>query len=259
MEMPFTDNQGIHIYYKVEGHGTPLILLHPFSGNLEDYYELGFVDKLQDTYRLILIDSRGHGQSDKPHDPNAYLMDRRVSDVVAVLDDLSIDKAHFFGYSMGGRIGFAITKYAADRFYSLIIGGAQPFNREASDEIHPWIPLLRQGIEVGIEHYVKLRGDRISPERKARLMTNDPEALIAMLSVNNTLDLKPDLPNMSIPCLVYAGKASDEHKAAKRAVSKMPNADFVSLPGLDHYDGLRRSDLALPLVTKFLSEVSAAL
>ena len=257
--MPFTDNQGIQIYYKVEGQGTALVLLHSFSGSLEDYYEFGFVDKLQDTYRLILIDSRGHGQSDKPHDPNAYLMESRVSDVVAVLDDLSIDKAHFQGYSMGGSIGFATTKYAADRFYSLILGGAQPYQQEASDEFHPWIPLLRQGIKVGIEGYMKLRGDRNSPERKARLMTNDPEALIPMLLVNDTVDLEPDLPNVSIPCLVYAGDAAGEHENAKKAVMTMPNAKFISLPGLDHYDGLRRSDLVLPQVTKFLSDVNAAL
>ncbi len=252
--MPYAMNYDVRIHYKIEGEGPPLVLLHPFAGSLEDYYELGFVNIFKEAYRLILVDSRGHGASDKPHDPDAYLMEYRVNDVVVVLDDLMIDKAHFFGYSMGGRIGFAITTYAPDRFCSLIIGGAQPYRSTEKTEPHPWIPSLRQSIEIGIDKYVKSRGSRISPERQARLLTNDPEALIAMLSIDESRDPEPDLPTVSIPCLVYAGDISDEHEAAKRSVSTMQNATFISLPGLDHYDGLRRSDLVIPIVKDFLSK-----
>lgn len=246
-------NKKVRIYYKTEGEGPPLVLLHPFAGSLEDYYELGFVAQFKDTYQLILVDSRGHGSSDKPHDPDAYLMKYRVKDIVAVLDDLAIERAHFFGYSMGGRIGFFITTYAPDRFYSLIIGGAQPFRSSNKTEPHPWISFLRQGIEIGIDKYVESRGSRISAERKTRLLTNDPEALIAMLTVNETLDPEPDLSAVNIPCLVYAGDVSNEHETAKQAVNMMPNATFISLPGLDHYDGLRRSDLVIPIVKEYLS------
>ncbi|MGB3717044.1 MAG: alpha/beta fold hydrolase [Candidatus Promineifilaceae bacterium] len=254
--MPYAVNHDERIHYKIEGGGLPLVLVHPFAGSLEDYYELGFVNELQKAYRLILVDSRGHGASDKPHDPNAYLMQYRVADVIAILDDLMIDKAHFFGYSMGGRIGFAITKYAPERFYSLIIGGAQPYRNRESAEPHPWIPFLQQGIETAIDKYTESRGSRITAERKARLLTNDPDALIAMLSIDETLDQEPDLPMVTIPCLVYAGSVSHEHEAAKRSVITMQNASFISLPGLDHYDGLRRSDLVIPIVKDFLSNQS---
>ena len=252
--MPYVMSNDVRIYYKTEGEGTPLVLLHPFTGSLEDYYELGFVTEFKEFYQLILIDSRGHGSSDKPHDPNEYLMKYRVNDVVAVLDNLAIERSHFFGYSMGGRIGFAIMTYAPDRFCSLIIGGAQPFRSSIKEsEPHPWISFLRQGIEIGIDRYVESRGPRISTERKTRLLTNDPEALIAMLSIDETLDPEPDLSAVKIPNLVYAGDESQEHEAAKRAVSMMPNATFISLPGLDHYDGLRRSDLVIPFVKNYLS------
>ncbi len=78
--------------------------------------------------------------------------------------------------------------------------------------------------------------------------------LDAMLSIDETRDPEPDLPTVSIPCLVYAGDMSDEHEGAKRSVSSMQNATFISLPGLDHYDGLRRSDLVIPIVKDFLSK-----
>ena len=63
-----------------------LVLQHGFSESVVDWYEAGYVDALRSDYRLILIDARGHGASDKPHDPGAYELERRVADVVAVLD-----------------------------------------------------------------------------------------------------------------------------------------------------------------------------
>jgi pimeloyl-ACP methyl ester carboxylesterase len=94
-----------------------------------DWYEAGYVEALRPDYRLILIDARGHGSSDKPHDPDAYVLNRRAADVVAVLDALDIAKALFWGYSMGGWIGFGIAKYAAERVHALVIGGQHPHAR----------------------------------------------------------------------------------------------------------------------------------
>jgi pimeloyl-ACP methyl ester carboxylesterase len=185
-------------------------------------------------------------------------MELRVSDVVAVLDQLEIDRAHFFGYSMGGRIGFATIRYAPDRFYSLINGGAQPYSHGRGAIPHPWIPSLEQGIGVAIDKYVQGRGSRVTPQRQKRLLTNDPQALIAMLSVLDPLNLEPDLPKTRTPCLIYAGSDTSEHEEAKRAARSMPKATFISLAGLDHYDGFRRSDLVLPLVKDFLATFSGS-
>ena len=120
--MPYADNDGIRIHYQVEGEGPPLVLQHGFSESVVDWYEAGYVNALRSDYRLILIDARGHGASDKPHDPDAYALHRRVADVVAVLDALKIAKALFWGYSMGGWIGFGTAKYSQERFRALVIG-----------------------------------------------------------------------------------------------------------------------------------------
>lgn len=63
--MAHVDNAGLRIRYRVEGNGTPLVLLHGFTDSSETWYELGYVHALQPKHRLILIDSRGHGQSGK--------------------------------------------------------------------------------------------------------------------------------------------------------------------------------------------------
>jgi pimeloyl-ACP methyl ester carboxylesterase len=124
--MPYVHNAGVRIHYQVEGEGPALVLQHGFSESVVDWYESGYAEALRPDYRLIIIDARGHGASDKPHDPDAYLLNRRVSDVIAVLDALEIAKASYWGYSMGGWIGFGIAKYAKERIRALVIGGNSP-------------------------------------------------------------------------------------------------------------------------------------
>ena len=101
--MPYATNQGVRIYYHVEGDGPPLVLLHGMTSNSAHMWgETGYIDALKPDHRLILIDARGHGASDKPHDRSAYTWPIPVQDVVAVLDHLAIDQAHVMGYSSGG-------------------------------------------------------------------------------------------------------------------------------------------------------------
>lgn len=79
--MPYANNAGVRIHYEVEGAGPPLVLQTGLSGRIENWRSLGYVSALRDDYRLILIDARGHGQSDKPHDEASYAFDRVVADV----------------------------------------------------------------------------------------------------------------------------------------------------------------------------------
>src|ERR1700752_4618190 len=98
--MAFASNNGVRIHYETIGEGRPLVLHHGTSGSGADWIDLGFVSALRAGRQLILIDSRGHGQSDKPHDPAAYDLALRVADVVSVLDQLGHQKADFLGYSL---------------------------------------------------------------------------------------------------------------------------------------------------------------
>jgi len=95
MTMPYVTSDGIRIHYEVEGDGPPLVLQHGFGQNASSWRLAGYVDALKPQYRLILVDARGHGESDKPYDPTAYTLPRHVGDVVAVLDALNLPAAHF--------------------------------------------------------------------------------------------------------------------------------------------------------------------
>ena len=108
--MHFSNNSGVRINYKITGEGPPLILQHGLTSKLDKWDWYGYVDELKKIYRVISVDARGHGKSDKPYD--AALYDRKImaSDIISVLDREDIEKAHYMGYSMGGSIGFGLAE-----------------------------------------------------------------------------------------------------------------------------------------------------
>lgn len=131
--MPYAHGDGAHIHYEVEGNGPPLVLLCSFPMSVEDWYEVGYVEALKGAYRL-LVDPRGQGRSDAPHDPAAYSAERRVGDVLAVLDAEGVEQAHVWGWSMGARTAFHLAASAPGRVRSLILGGGHPFIHTDQDE-----------------------------------------------------------------------------------------------------------------------------
>ena len=92
--MPFANNNGINIHYKVEGQGPPLVLLHGGLTKIQGFYEFGYVEALKESCQLILIDLRGHGKSDKLHSPDQYSYSLFIDDIICVLDGLEIESFH---------------------------------------------------------------------------------------------------------------------------------------------------------------------
>jgi pimeloyl-ACP methyl ester carboxylesterase len=254
--MPYAINQGVRIHFEVEGEGPPLVLHHGLNGSLEEFLDAeDLVQLLMENYQLILMDARGHGASDKLHDPEDYRMVLRVADVIAVLDDLEIKKAHFLGYSMGGFVGFGLAKYAPERLNSLIIGGAEPY-QEDLQEPDPFIEVLSQGMEAYVAAMEQVFGARATPELRTRWQANDLEALSAFLSLEDHWDFDDILPTITIPCLLIVGETDTFYAGAKNCSEIIPDATFVSLPGLDHVEAGFRTDLTLPHIQRFLAEVS---
>lgn len=247
--MPFTTTQDVRIHYQVKGDGPLLVLQHGFTQNLKRWQMAGYVDALKSDYQLILIDARGHGESDKPYDSDAYTLPLRVGDVVAVLDDLNIDKAHYWGFSMGGRIGFGLAAYAPTRVHSLVLGGMHPYGRQ----LPPADQLDGDDPDAFVQGFFKRLGvdlETIPPKIKDDILTNDFQALAA--SLGDYPSLEEVLPTMSMPCLLYCGDADGSYAQAQACIEQMPNAEFVTLPGLNHSQGFNRADLALPHVMPFL-------
>ncbi|MDX1418208.1 MAG: alpha/beta fold hydrolase [Candidatus Promineifilaceae bacterium] len=245
--MPFIDNQGVQIHYKITGEGPPLVLQHGFTDSLDSWDELGYVEMLSQEYRLIMVDARGHGASDKPRDLASYKLEHRVSDIVAILDNFQINTTHYWGYSMGGWIGFGMAKYALPRLKSLIIGGAQPYGNDFS--------YARNTLSKGIEAWVALaRSWGISSEKAlTRLRKNDAQALIAV--AQDRPDMSDILPDIKIPCLFYAGSDDDQYELIERCAEELPNATLKSFADHNHISIAARSDLVVPPIMHFLASL----
>jgi pimeloyl-ACP methyl ester carboxylesterase len=245
-------NRGVRIHYEVVGRGPTLVLHHGLTSTLDDWHELGYVDALKESFELVLLDARGHGRSDKPHDPDAYAPALRVGDVTAVLDQLEIGHAHFLGYSYGGRVGLELALLHPGRVRSLVIGGAGP-NGRAADDPNTTLRVLETGHDALIGLFEK--SAPVSPAFRERLRAADLAALVALAGKPRDC-LDDQVPRVVMPTLVYCGDLDGGHAKHRAFAGRLPNGLFASLPGLDHVQTFRRSDLVVPHVKRFLAEVA---
>ncbi|MFM9996566.1 MAG: alpha/beta fold hydrolase [Phycisphaerales bacterium] len=124
------DSNGVKIRYVTEGEGEAVVLIHGWMGDSSMWgRDQAGNTKLDTTraqgFRLIALDCRGHGQSDKPHDPAQYGPEM-AADVVRLLDHLKIEKAHLIGYSSGSFIAGWVAATHPERVRSVVYGGQAP-------------------------------------------------------------------------------------------------------------------------------------
>ena len=221
------------------------------------------MDELKGNNQLILMDARGHGKSDKPHD-SKYYGSNSVRDIIAVLDDLNISTTHYFGYSMGGGIGLQLASLFPERLKSLIIGGAGPVAMVDGDTRNKLVQALEGGPNALVD-FIEPSGP-LSPERKTRIMANDFAALLARVKTPVFPTETPSSPapndvsslsSTTIPFLVFVGEADQffSHEELKEAYNIVSDLTFFTLPGLDHMQAEQRSDLIVPHVKEFLARV----
>ena len=143
--------QGIH--YVVQGDGEPVVFVHGFSQTHEAWQHSPLFQSLEDEYMLFAVDLRGHGDSDKPHDPKSYGRNMGA-DLVELLDHLGIDRAHFVGFSMGASVVGGLLVSDPGRVQTAVLGSGffTAWNDEEeefailteargqSDERYPWEP-----------------------------------------------------------------------------------------------------------------------
>ena len=255
--MPFTNNDGVKIHYKVEGEGTPLVLQHGFMDTIEEWYRPSYVSSLKQDYQLILIELRGHGLSDKPHTAESYSLKIITSDVIAVLDDLNIEKAHFWGYSMGGNVGMGLTKFYVDRFLSFILGGITPqeVGKEMEKRLKGFLRKLQGGAEAFFSGF-RDSGMEITNEIEEIFTNYDFEALAAFWGGDIFHDCVESLQQLKVPCLLYVGEEDEwgHYPRAKVASKIIPNIEVISFMNQGH--GVHeQKELVLPEILKFLDNI----
>jgi pimeloyl-ACP methyl ester carboxylesterase len=246
--MPYVGNSGVQIHFEVEGSGPPLVLQHGLTQCTVDWVECGYVAALRPHFRVITIDARGHGQSDKPHDGASYDLSRRVSDITTVLDTLNVARTHYWGYSMGGYIGLGLAKFCPDRLDHLVIGGQHPYARDQS-VFRGWVRAAMMGGK-SLGDAIAATDTSMTESYRKRLRTVDLSALLAATPDRETME--EILPNIAAPCFLYVGEKDPILTQVRSAAALVPSARLLTIPGLTHLGTFNESHLVLREVTEFL-------
>jgi pimeloyl-ACP methyl ester carboxylesterase len=229
-------DDGIRLAYETLGDGPPVMLVHGFgSSRTQNWKSTGWFGDLTGAgRRVVAMDCRGHGDSDKPHDEAAYGHDRMARDVLAVMDLAGIEACDVIGYSMGGFIALRVAAMARERIGRIVLGG------------------------VGA-HY--LTGPRISSEGSraalsAALLAQDKTSItdprgrmfrdfadqpgkdrIALAACMRAMSppLSPEiLSHLQNPVLVVCGEKDDISGPAEPLARCFQDGHFVTIPGRDH-------------------------
>ncbi len=227
----FTASDGVRIHYLEAGQGSPVVLIHGYTGSAEgNWFINGVADALAKNHRVVAIDCRGHGKSDKPHDPEKY-GPQMVKDVLEMMDHLKIDKAHVHGYSMGGFIVTQLLATAPGRFVTASYGGSGV--PEVEEKYKEQVPADERGVDPQeAEASKSLRGN---PDR-------DDDALRAV----RQYPWKPgergtiDLTKITIPILAINGEFDRPNAKTHRMKRELASFTAVVLPGKSHLTAIMK-------------------
>jgi 3-oxoadipate enol-lactonase len=218
-----TPQKGALIHYELVGpHDAPvLVLSHALGTNLALWDQQ--VEALGGSFRVLRYDARGHGKSPGPSGP--YTLSLLASDIVTLLDELGVIRAHFCGVSMGGLIGQFLAVHHPERIASLVlsntaakIGTAEKWDRRIRLVAKAGMPAV---LEEVVEGWFSTRFRNLHPSLVASLTSalkaTSPEGYIGCCQALRDADLSQLIERVKAPTLVIAGT---EDQATTMAAAK---------------------------------------
>jgi pimeloyl-ACP methyl ester carboxylesterase len=248
----FFDSAGVKIRYTDQGQGEVVLLIHGFGVNADMQWQVpGLVKALARDYRVIAYDNRGHGKSDKPHDPKKYGAEM-AEDAVRLLDHLKVKQAHVVGYSMGAMITGKLLVAHPDRLRTATLGGAAPNMK--SEQKAKFMDALAKSLEEGkgagplFEALTPADKPRPTEEQIKQFNTfflafNDAKALAAVVRGWNGLIVTEDeLKANRVPTLALIGADDPLKKGVDALEGTMKNMRTVVIPEADHITAFARPE-----------------
>lgn len=269
--MPFVQTNGIKLYYELHGNGEPLVLIPGIGYDGWMWHRM--IPGLEDHFQVISIDNRGAGQSDKPAGP--YTAQILAADIVGMLDDFGIAKAHILGHSMGGFIAQALAIDYPERVDRLILsatnfGGPRhvPITPEAmavlTDVSGDPIARLRRGIVISCAPgFAEANPEFVAYWVNYRIAHPiDPAGYQAQLAIGLGLlaeaaSFEHRLAGVTAPTLILFGahdRVVPQANAALLAAS-LPDARVEILPDAGHFFPFETPDAASAAVIQFLKGI----
>ncbi len=259
--MPLLESPGLHLHYRLDGPADkPCLVLSNSLGCTLEMWEPQ-VAPFSREYRVLRYDTRGHGRSGVPRRP--YAIEQLGSDVLALLDTLGIERAHYCGLSMGGATGMWLAVNAPHRIERLVLCNTTPWLGPPATLNARIETLLRDGMPAMVEAILERW---FTPEFRAReplavdrirqvLLTAPVDGYVGCCEAIRDMDQRATLARIAAPTLVIAGTydPAPTPEAARAWASTIPNARFVELPAA-HLSNIGAAEQFTRQVLDFLLE-----
>ena len=260
--MPFFDYDGCQLHYEDYGHGTPLLLVHGLGSSTLDWESQ--IPVLSPRYRVIAIDLRGHGRSDKPDEH--YSIAGFAEDVAALIEHLQLGCVHLLGISMGGMIGFQLGVDRPELLRSLIIVNSGPEVKAKS--LADCVQIAKRwslSRLLSLETIAKGLGKLLFPKPEQvelrlkierRWPRNDKRAYLSSLDAIIGWGVRGQIHTITCPTLVISGDRDYTPVASKQAyVDEMPNARLVVIDDSRHATPMDQPQAFNQHLLQFLAEL----
>ena len=229
--MPSFDNGAVEIAYLDEGEGDPILLVHGFAStkNVNWVYPTWVSELRKNGRRVIALDNRGHGESTKLYDPAEYSIPIMASDVVALMDHLSIRRADIMGYSLGARMAAWLGLTKPERLRSAILGGigmAMVDGGGPGENVAAALeaPSLEE-VSDPVARTFRAFADQTRSDRRA---------LAACLRGSRGLMSRDEVTGINVPVLIAVGTTDEVAGAAHGLGDLIPGAEVLDIPNRDH-------------------------
>jgi len=269
-ETRYAKSGDVHIAYQVTGAGPDLVLVPGWVSHVEYAWESSsfsrFLDRLASFSRLILLDRRGTGLSDRVAE--LPTLEERMDDVRAVMDAVGSERAALFGISEGGPMCmlFAATypeRTSALVLYGTLVKGMQDADASwapAKEQVEAFLDLIGKQWGTGIT--LNLFGPSLAQDERERQywarferLAVSPGAARVLLQMVADTDVRHVLPTIRVPTLIVhrSGDRATPVEGARHIAAHIPEARYVELPGEDHFAWVGDLDAVLDPVEEFLT------
>lgn len=257
---------GFDLNYVVEGaEGAPWITFsHALANNLTLWDDI--VAELRDDYRILRYDQRGHGKSEAL--PGPYTFPMLISDAIALLDHVGVDKTHWVGLSIGGMIGYGLAIEHPDRLLSIVACDSRP---DAPPDYAAYFQSrIDKAREGGMENVVTSTIERwFTPESvtaeipalekvRGMIRSTNPVGHEGCCEALKTLAFGPRIHEITVPTMIVGGA---EDKGAppdilREAANKIPGAKHVVIPQAGHISAMENHDAFIAELKGWLAALS---
>jgi 3-oxoadipate enol-lactonase len=259
--LPFAQINGARIHYQFDGPSAAPVLV--FSNSLGTNFTMWDpqIPALSARFRVLRTDTRGHGQSAVT--PGPYTITQLGRDVVALLDNFEIERAHFCGLSMGGVIGMWLGIYAGARINRLVlcntgakIGTAEIWNAR--------IEAVRAGgmgpiADAVVQRWYTPAFISSAPQKVERtrqmILATPPEGYVANCAAIRDMDQRETIVRITAPTLVIAGAKDPVTTTtdARFVLERIPDARYAELDAA-HLSNTEAADRFTELLLQFLTD-----